>query len=659
MNLRWVKGAEAQLRRLLNDSLGLSRSTKRIIVILVDCGLALTAVWLAFWLRLGYWDYITGGQWLAAVAALMAIPIFWIFGIYRALFRHVGLQSLVGIARAILLYTLLYGSIFLLLGVSGVPRTVGLIQPLIYFVLVGIARIGLGALVGRIGGAAGRSRVLIYGAGASGRQLASAISGSGEMDLLGFIDDDPHLARSVINGKHIFSPGRLERLVQSKDITDILLALPSTTRARRAQILEGLQPLGVNVRTVPGLMDLANGRVEVSALRSLEIEDLLGRDPVQPDGELFHQKIRDKVVLVTGSGGSIGSELCRQILKARPARLLLLEQNEFALYAIERELRDAASQDPIPITPLLGSVRDGARGQAILKAWSPATVFHAAAYKHVPLVEENIAEGVWNNAFGTYTMALAAQESGVEDFVLISTDKAVRPTNVMGATKRLAELCLQALAEGHSRTRFSMVRFGNVLGSSGSVVPLFRSQIANGGPVTITHPDVTRYFMTIPEAAQLVIQAASMAEGGEVFLLDMGAPVRIADLARKMIELSGATVKDESNPDGDIEITVVGLRPGEKLYEELLIGNAPVATRHPLIMKSRESHLPRKKLESLMLNFEHALRASDIERVHGLLRQAVPEFQSASISDLLHGAMSIDDTSPSSDVVRARPFKIR
>lgn len=644
---RWVDGIKAQFQRLLKDSLGLSRSTKRMVVILVDCGLALTAVWLAFWLRLGTWDYFVGGQWLAVVAALMAIPIFWIFGIYRALFRHVGLNSLVGIARAILLYALLYGAIFLLLGVTGVPRTVGLIQPLIYFVLVSIARIGLGALVGRIGGKSSRSRVLIYGAGASGRQLASAISGSDEMDLIGFIDDDPHLARSVINGKHIFSPGRLERLVQTKDITDILLALPSTTRARRAEILKSLQPLGVKVRTVPGLMDLANGRVEVSALKSLDIEDLLGRDPVLPDRELFQQKIQGKVVLVTGAGGSIGSELCRQILTARPARLLLLEQNEYSLYAIERELREASQQDPIPITPLLGSVRNRQRNQAILNAWSTATVFHAAAYKHVPLVEENIAEGVWNNAVGTYTLALAAQEAGVGDFVLISTDKAVRPTNVMGATKRLAELSLQALAEGGSSTRFSMVRFGNVLGSSGSVVPLFRSQIANGGPVTITHADVTRYFMTIAEAAQLVIQAAAMAEGGEVFLLDMGEPVRIADLARKMIELSGATVKDEANPDGDMEITVVGLRPGEKLFEELLIGNAPVPTRHPLIMKSREGHIPRKRLESLMAQFEKALQANDIERVHNLLKLAVPEFQSAFISDLVHCAASASETAAS------------
>ena len=615
---------------ILHDSLDLPRSAKRLIMMLVDGALALVAVWLAFYLRLGEWNYISSSQWLSVGLSLSAIPIFWIFGLYRALFRHIGLEALVGIARACFVYGLLYATVFLLLGVTGVPRTVGLIQPLIYFCLLALNRMSLRSLLGRIDSQGGCPRVLIYGAGESGRQLASAIAGSREMELLGFIDDDQRLHRSLLNGLHIHSPVQLASLVERHDITDILLAMPSATHARRAKILEGLRHLGVNVRTVPGLMDLASGRVQVSSIRSLEIEDLLGRDAVQPNELLFARNILGKVVLVTGAGGSIGSELCRQIMAAQPRVLLLVEQSEYALYAIEGDLRKLhPGQDGPEIVPLLASVRDRQRIAAILDAWRPDTIYHAAAYKHVPMVEKNVTEGVWNNVFGTYWTALAAKRAGVRNFVLISTDKAVRPTNVMGTTKRLAELSLQALADAGGATHFSMVRFGNVLGSSGSVVPLFRTQIARGGPVTITHPDVTRYFMTIPEAAQLVIQAGAMAEGGEVFILDMGEPVRIADLARKMIELSGATVCDEENPAGDIPITVVGLRPGEKLYEELLIGDDPAPTGHPLILKSRETFMPLAQLERLFDRLEGALALNDATAVHALLREAVPEFTSA------------------------------
>lgn len=644
---------------ILHDSLGLPRSAKRLIMMLVDGALAFVAVWLAFYLRLGEWNYISSNQWLSVGLSLSAIPIFWIFGLYRALFRHIGLEALVGIARACFVYGLLYAAVFLLLGVSGVPRTVGLIQPLIYFCLLAVNRMSLRSMLGRIGSQGGCPRVLIYGAGESGRQLASAIAGSREMELLGFIDDDQRLHGSLLNGLHIHSSARLASLVERHDITDILLAMPSATHARRAKILEGLRHLGVNVRTVPGLMDLASGRVQVSSIRSLEIEDLLGRDPVQPNELLFSRNILGKVVLVTGAGGSIGSELCRQIMAAQPRVLLLVEQSEYALYAIEGDLRKLhPGQDGPEIVPLLASVRDRQRIAAILDAWRPDTIYHAAAYKHVPMVEKNVTEGVWNNVFGTYWTALAARRAGVSNFVLISTDKAVRPTNVMGTTKRLAELSLQALANAGGATHFSMVRFGNVLGSSGSVVPLFRAQIARGGPVTITHPDVTRYFMTIPEAAQLVIQAGAMAEGGEVFILDMGEPVRIADLARKMIELSGATVCDEENPAGDIPVTVIGLRPGEKLYEELLIGDDPTSTGHPLILKSRETFVPLAQLERLFDRLEGALVLNDATAVHALLREAVPEFSSAdglidliAMATIAHSAMV---TEPSAGIA-ARP----
>lgn len=625
-----------QARRIIHDSLGLPRSAKRIIVILIDACLALAAVWLAFYLRLGAWNYLYGSQWIAALLSLSALPIFWLFGLYRALFRHIGLEALVGIARACFVYAMFYSAVFLLLGVHGVPRTVGLIQPLLYFLALSISRIALGSVLGNMQVRSNRTRVLIYGAGASGRQLASAVIGSREMDLQGFVDDDRLLQRSVLNGKHIYSPSLLPKIVEKRGISDILLAMPSASRKRRGEILDQLRKLNVNVRTVPGLMDLANGRVEVNALRPLDIEDLLGRDPVEPDEALFARHIRDKVVMVTGAGGSIGSELCRQILRTGPRTLILFEQNEYSLYAIDRELKAIETCLRTTLVPLLGSVRDASRLATILDAWRPDTLYHAAAYKHVPLVEENIAEGVWNNAFGTYRTALAACSAGVENFVLISTDKAVRPTNVMGATKRLAELSLQALAEESNETRFSMVRFGNVLGSSGSVVPLFRSQISRGGPLTITHPEVTRYFMTIPEAAQLVIQAGAMAEGGEVFLLDMGEPVRVADLAYKMIELSGSTVKDDNNPDGDIEVTIVGLRPGEKLHEELLIGDDPIETRHPLILKSREAHMSMSEFSAVMLGLEGALERFDTHAIHELLKRAVPEFRSSGVIDLVH-----------------------
>jgi FlaA1/EpsC-like NDP-sugar epimerase len=635
-----VEGVRTGAERVLHDSLGLPRSAKRLIVVLVDVALALAAVWLAFYLRLGEWNYVSNNQWLSVVLALCAIPILWVFGLYKALFRHNGLEALVGIARACFVYALLYAVVFLLLGVSGVPRTVGLIQPLLYFFMVGASRIALRSMFGRIGSQGGRPRVLIYGAGESGRQLASAITGSREMELMGFVDDDAGLHQSTLNGKSIYAPAELANIVERRDITDILLALPSATRARRNEIVETLRSLNLNVRTVPGLMDLASGRVQVDAIRPLDIEDLLGRDPVEPDEMLFARNIADKVVMVTGSGGSIGSELCRQIIGAGPRTLLLVEQSEYALYMVDAELRKSRlAGKNVEIVPLLASVQDERRINAILKAWRPDTIYHAAAYKHVPIVERNVTEGVWNNVFGTYRTALAAKRWGVKDFVLISTDKAVRPTSVMGATKRMAELSLQALADAGGRTCFSMVRFGNVLGSSGSVVPLFRSQIARGGPVTVTDADITRYFMTIPEAAQLVIQAGAMAEGGEVFILDMGEPVRIMDLAHKMVELSGATVRDKKNPTGDIEIVVMGLRPGEKLYEELLISDNPIQTSHPRIMKSREHFFPARRFEALIQRMEVVLDSNDAAAIHALLCEVVPEFaSSAGVIDLVQAA---------------------
>jgi FlaA1/EpsC-like NDP-sugar epimerase len=613
------------------------RSAKRLSVLVIDTALAFFTVWLAFYLRLGEFISISGNQWIAVAVSLLALPVFWTFGLYRAIVRFLGLDALATIGRACAVYGLLYATVFTFLGVAGVPRTVGLIQPLLLFIFVATSRAFARSLLGGMVAAPRDVRVLIYGAGASGRQLSAAIRGSGEMEVLGFVDDDPTLHGSVINGMPIYKTASLPRVVARKRVTDILLAVPSASRRRRREIVDMLQPLNVKVRTIPGIMDLASGKVQVSALRALEIEDLLGRDVASPNEILFARNILGKTVLVTGAGGSIGSELCRQIMAARPATLLLVEQSEYALYAIESELRAMAERSGVRLVSLLASVRDEARMRTILRAWSPDTIYHAAAYKHVPLVEHNPVEGVANNVLGTMTVARLAIEANVRDFVLISTDKAVRPTNIMGTSKRFAELCLQALAAEKVGTRFSMVRFGNVLGSSGSVVPLFRAQIAAGGPVTITHEDVTRYFMTIPEAAQLVIQAGAMATGGEVFILDMGEPVRITELARKMIGLSGLTIRDAEHPEGDISIEVVGLRPGEKLYEELLIGDNPTGTSHPLIMRAVERFHPLEHLEKELARLSAAIDANDPQAVITIIRDVVPEFAPTSeVVDWVH-----------------------
>jgi FlaA1/EpsC-like NDP-sugar epimerase len=628
----------AKLRARLRDVVEMPRRAKRAVALTLDATVCLFSISFALYLRLGEWTLITGNQWFAVVAALGALPLFWAFGLYQAIFRYLGFEALVGVARACVLYGLCFATIFTFLGVSGVPRTVGLIQPILLFIFVASSRAFARSLLGDLLPSSSDARVLIFGAGSSGRQLAAAITGSGEMQVMGFVDDDPTLHGSILNGRRIYAPDELAKVVEQKRITDILLAMPSASRKRRGEIVEALRSLSVKVCTIPGLMDLASGKIEVNALRALDIEDLLGRDVAAPNQILFAKNILGKSVIVTGAGGSIGSELCRQILAARPDILLLVEISEFALYAIDSELRRIMPTDcGTRIVPLLASVRDAPRMREIMTTWKPQTVYHAAAYKHVPLVEHNPAEGVLNNVFGTMNTVRTAIDAGVLDFVLISTDKAVRPTSTMGTTKRLAELCLQALAAKGEKTRLSMVRFGNVLGSSGSVVPLFRRQIAAGGPVTITHEEVTRYFMTIPEAAQLVIQAGAMATGGDVFVLDMGEPVRIAELAHKMIELSGLTVRNTATGEGDIEVLTVGLRPGEKLYEELLIGDNSGPTAHPLIRRAVESHIPWSDYEVCMAQLKSVIEAGDAASIREVLRHAVPEFAPTSaVVDWVH-----------------------
>ena len=633
--------------------LALPRPAKRLVVVVLDLVLALVSVWVAFYLRIDQTGLpLLQQKYVYLLAPLLAFPLFVRFGLYRAIFRYTGLAALATIAKAVGVYALLFFFALLWFKWQGVPRSVGLIQPILFLLLVGssraLARFWLAGWSGKAGHAAGR--MLIYGAGEAGVQTASALGLTRQFVLLGFIDDDKSKVGRSINGVGILQPSEVADAVERMGVTDILLAMPTLDRARRNEIITSLRGLPVHVRTLPGMGDLASGRVTLQDFQELDVEDLLGRPPVPPDSTLLAKNLAGKVVLVTGAGGSIGSELCRQIVLERPRQLVLLEHNEFGLYTIHRELEGlcAEQQLQVEVVPLIASVGTFGRLRELCKLYRPATVYHAAAYKHVPLVECNPSEGVLNNVFGTLNMARAAIESGVAHFVLVSTDKAVRPTNVMGATKRMAELVLQALAASPSvcfhlpdgthspqvtnNTLFAMVRFGNVLGSSGSVVPLFRKQLRDGGPLTVTHEEVTRYFMTIPEAAQLVLQAGAMAHGGDVFVLDMGQPVKIVDLARRMAQLSGLSVRDEGNPAGDIEIKVVGLRPGEKLYEELLIGENPEGTAHPRIMKAHEDFVAWPQLAPVLVDMRLAATQNDEAVMKKILTQLVQGYAPPSAS---------------------------
>ena len=626
------------INKIPNWLLAWPRPFKRAVAVAVDVCLCLLALWTSMSLR---FERVLSPSDLPMHMVLMsvglAIPLFVHFGLYRAIFRYAGLNAIVAMGRAVGLYGLVFGLIYSVIALPGVPRSVGVMQPLLLLLLVGLSRSVVrywlgGMYLERISGN-GAAQVLIYGAGSAGRQLAAGLAASHDMNVVGYLDDDDRLHGQVLNGIRIHGVGEIPKLVKGKGVSLVLLAIPSAGRERRNEILALLGEHHLNVRTLPPLFDLVEGRVKETDLKDLDLEDLLGRDPVPPNPLMMAKTVTGKTVMVTGAGGSIGSELCRQILSCKPQRLLLVELNEYALYAIHQELAGLKNEElgQVDVIPLLGNVRDAVRMGEILSTWHPETVYHAAAYKHVPLVEHNPAEGIRNNVFGTHTVASQAALHGVSDFVLISTDKAVRPTNIMGASKRLAEMVLQANAENIKRrggqTRFSMVRFGNVLGSSGSVVPLFRQQIKSGGPITLTHADVTRYFMTIPEAAQLVIQAGAMASGGDVYVLDMGQPVKISDLARRMVVLSGLTIRDEEHPNGDIEIQVKGLRPGEKLYEELLIGENPLPTHHTRIMKAHEEFLFWDELHDNLQALSLALDLNDVPDIRHILKYLVPGYQ--------------------------------
>ena len=630
------KKMSAKFIAALSAVSNLDRRAKKMIAFGVDSIICVFAIWLAFSLRLGDWQL-----WNAPIRSVLIVsfviwpPIFLALGVYRSIFRFAGSGTIAELARAIAIYLFFMTVVFTFIGLPGVPRTIGILVPILFLLALVMSRIVvryiISDLLGQRAFGGETKRVLIYGAGSAGQQLAMSTRHYPGMYLLGFVDDDRRLRGQRLDGNPVYHSSDLVMQVERLGVTDILLAVPSMSRSKRKDIVDDLKRFGVHVQTLPQIQDIVAGKVSIADLREVEVDDLLGRDAVAPNDLLMGRTILGKTVMVTGAGGSIGSELCRQIMAIGPQKLILVEMTEFALYKIEQELRENSAagifRSDIEIYPELINTAAARPASSVIGAYHPDTIFHAAAYKHVPLVEHNPISGMGNNILSTRNLVQAAEQHEVAHFILISTDKAVRPTNVMGASKRVCEQILQAKAKFGSKTRFSMVRFGNVLGSSGSVVPKFKEQIANGGPVTLTHRDIIRYFMTIPEAAQLVIQAGSMAKGGEVFVLDMGNPVKIFDLACTLISLSGFTIRDDDNPDGDIAIEEIGLRPGEKLFEELLIGENPMPTKHPRIMQAMEGHMSWQDLSAALDQLESHVHTGNRDAAVSLLRDLVPEYQ--------------------------------
>ena len=622
--------------------ISLNRYSKRAIAMVTDLTLCIFCTWLAFFIRLEelilFKDF---NFYPATISVIIAIPIFWLFGIYRTFFRYTSLSIIFTITSSAFVYGLLYFLIIGVYGIQGVPRSIGILQPiLLLFAIIG-SRLSIKYILNSSYSfgdqSSNKKNVLIYGAGEAGRQLVIALENSPEFKVVGFLDDNSELHKQVLLGQKISSLNSLEKLVKTKGVNLVFLALPLISRNKRNQIIEKLNQYKIIVKTLPSISEIVDGRITISDIKDLNIDDLLNREQVKPDINLLNKNINSKTVLVTGAGGSIGSELCRQIARLKPNKLLLLELNEYAVYKIYEEL--ISFNKNLKIIPLLVNAQDQTKLETIFETFKVDTVYHAAAYKHVPLVEENICEGVKNNVFSTLAVAKASVTKKVANLVLISSDKAVRPTNIMGASKRLAELCMQGIYENSKNinTNFSIVRFGNVLESSGSVIPKFKKQIKDGGPITLTDKDVNRYFMTVTEAAQLVIQAGSMGKHSEVFVLDMGESVKIIDLIKKMINLSGFTVKDNKNPNGDIEIKIIGLRPGEKLYEELLIGDNPQTTNHTKIQKTSDPLIPFHQLEVDLNNLKFFLENNKADGVKDLLKKVLKLYKSNSdIVDHIH-----------------------
>ena len=629
------------VKDITDNTFYLNRYSKRIIVIILDANLCILCTWLAFVLRLEelvlFKDF---NFYVALISIAIALPIFWLSGLYRTIFRYTGLSIVLSIFISTFLYGLLY---FLVIGVYGIssytpnfeiiPRSIGILQPMLLFFAILSSRLGIKYMLNINLGSKNlfnKKKVLVYGAGDAGRQLVNSLENSLEFKVKGFLDDNIELHRQVLLGQTIYSPSKLEKLVKNEGVSLVFLALPSIGRDKRNKIIERLNQFKLIVKTLPSISEIVVGKITISDIKDLNIDDLLNREQVKPDTELLNKNINFKNVLVTGAGGSIGGELCRQITKLKVNKLILLDLNEFALYKIHDEL--ITLNINLKIIPLLVNTQDQEKLEIIFESFKVDTVYHAAAYKHVPLVEENICEGIKNNVFSTLAVAKASVIKKVSNLVLISSDKAVRPTNIMGASKRLSELCMQGIYEHTNdiNVNFSIVRFGNVLESSGSVIPKFKKQIKEGGPVTLTHKDVTRYFMTITEAAQLVIQAGAMGKHSEVFVLDMGKSIKIIDLINKMISLSGFTVKDKKNLTGDIEIKITGLRPGEKLYEELLIGDDPQKTDHPKIKKASDPFTPFAQLELDLNNLKNLLDKNRVKEVKELLEKLIKSYKSNS-----------------------------
>ncbi|GEA61963.1 polysaccharide biosynthesis protein [Vibrio comitans] len=620
----------------------LPRISKRIISVFVDSFFIISSYYAAHWARLGdlMWLPKYDNHNVLLGTAIITIFAFTKLGLYRAVLRYLTFHALYVVSLGTLISTVSIGLLAYYFN-SDVPRSVPIIYGAFLALCCGGSRLIIRVLVSQSFDK-NRKNVLIYGAGSAGRQLALALRSSETHKVVGFIDQDKTLENTIMMGLKVLKIANVEKQIDQYNVQQVLLAIPSVSRARRKEILDELVHLSAEVLTIPDMGDIVSGKAKIDELKDVAIEDLLGRDPVAPQQSLMEANIKGKNVMVTGAGGSIGSELCRQIIQQLPACIVLFESSEFALYQIDRELQNLIETQQLDtkVYPILGSIQRLNRLTTVMKAFKVNTVYHAAAYKHVPLVEYNVIEAVRNNIFGTYYTAQAAIKANVQSFVLISTDKAVRPTNVMGATKRVAELSLQALSQKTSHTtRFCMVRFGNVLGSSGSVIPLFKRQIAQGGPITVTHPDIIRYFMTIPEAAQLVIQAGAMGKGGDVFVLDMGEPVRIVDLAKNLIHLSGLDIKTEEQPLGDIEIDYSGLRPGEKLYEELLIGDNVEKTAHCRIMTANEESLTEAEFECLVENLNQACHNFDHQAIRQILLDAPTQFNPTDgIGDLVWSA---------------------
>jgi FlaA1/EpsC-like NDP-sugar epimerase len=611
--------------------ISLNRYAKRILAIILDLGLCILCTWLAFYLRLEQFIKINDVTILAVLISIfLAIPIFWLMGLYKTMFRFVGSSIILTVFVAIFSYSLLYFAVIGIYGIQGIPRSIGILQPVLLFLGISSSRIVIKYLFisnFTFKNSKNKKNVLIYGAGNAGRQLLTSLENNLEMKVVGFLDDNLQFHKQIVLGQTVYDPLKIYKLIKKKNIDIILLALPLISRIKRNQIINSLSRYKVTVKTLPSIQDIVDGKISVSDIKDFTIEDLLNREQVQPNLELLSQNIKSKVVMVTGAGGSIGSEISRQITKLKPKKLLLLELNEFALYKISEELKNITQN--LKIIPLLINVQNSSRVEEVFKTFKVDTVYHAAAYKHVPLVEENICESVKNNVFGTFLIAQIALKYNVTNFVLISSDKAVRSTNVMGASKRLAEICIQALYDNQNKhSKFAIVRFGNVLQSSGSVIPKFKKQIKAGGPVTLTHPDVTRYFMTITEASQLVIQAGAMSNSCEVFILDMGESIKIKDLIDKMIKLSGLIIKNPKNLEGDIEVKITGLRPGEKLYEELLIGDNPQKTYHEKILKAQDPFIPFNQLKIDLDNLSNLLEENRVSDVKDILAKLVPSYQS-------------------------------